>query len=403
MKILQVCNKIPYPLKDGGAIAVHHMARGLIEAGAHVDILAMNTSKHKVSRDSVTDYLKGIGVDVIELVDINTNISFTEVFANLIFTNLPYNAARFITKMFREKLYHMLVKAEYDFVQFEGLYLMPYADTVKKYSNARIVLRAHNLEHEIWQRNFENQSNFLKKAYLGILAKRLEKFECKYVNAYDILVPITNRDALRFNELGNSRSSYVCPFGFDFETNKKFDIQYDTKDIFYIGSLDWMPNQDGLGWFIKNIWQKILKLHPEIRFFIAGRNAPDWLIRFFTENNIDYMGEVDDAYGFMERKAIMVVPLFSGSGMRVKIIEAMAAGKVVVSTSVGAEGIDMKDGEHLIIADNEKEFMTGIEKLLANRKEYLHIAENAVNFVKTEYNNKKIIEGLYKFYMSNLS
>jgi glycosyltransferase involved in cell wall biosynthesis len=99
----------------------------------------------------------------------------------------------------------------------------------------------------------------------------------------------------------------------------------------------------------------------------------------------------------------MVVPLFSGSGMRVKIIEAMAAGKVVVSTSVGAEGIDMKDGEHLIIADNEKEFMTGIEKLLANRKEYLHIAENAVNFVKTEYNNKKIIEGLYKFYMSNLS
>ena len=403
MKILLVCNKIPYPLKDGGAIATHHMAKGLIEAGAHVDMLAMNTSKHKSSKESVKDHLNSIGVDVVELVDTNTNISFTEVLKNLIFSNLPYNAVRFITKRFREKMYRMLVEAEYDLVQFEGLYLMPYADTVKQYSNARIVLRAHNLEHEIWQRNFENQLNIFKKTYLGILAKRLEKFEGKYINRYDILVPITNQDALKFNEIGNNKSSYVCPFGFDFDMITPSDIQHDTKDIFYIGSLDWMPNQDGLVWFVNNIWQKILKQHPKIRFFVAGRNAPPWLVRLFTEYHIDYMGEVDDAYTFVERKAIMVVPLFSGSGMRVKIIEAMAAGKVVITTSVGAEGIDLKDGEHLIIADDEKEFLSGIKNLLANRKEYLHIAKNAINFVKTAYNNKMIVAGLFEFYKSNLS
>jgi glycosyltransferase involved in cell wall biosynthesis len=115
------------------------------------------------------------------------------------------------------------------------------------------------------------------------------------------------------------------------------------------------------------------------------------------------MGEVDDAFSFMENKAIMVVPLFSGSGMRVKIIEAMAEGKVVITTQVGAEGIDLKNGVHLIIANDDKEFLSGIEKLLLNQQEYLHIAKNAVKFVKAEYDNKMIVAGLYDFYKSSLS
>jgi glycosyltransferase involved in cell wall biosynthesis len=99
----------------------------------------------------------------------------------------------------------------------------------------------------------------------------------------------------------------------------------------------------------------------------------------------------------------MVVPLFSGSGMRIKIIEAMAAGKVVITTSVGAEGIDMNSGEHLIVADNERDFLSGILKLLSNPDEYLQIAKNALNFVKTGYNNSYIIAGLFEFYKSNVS
>lgn len=403
MNILQVCNKIPYPLKDGGAIATHHMAKGLIESGAQVDILAMNTSKYKVSEESAKDYLSGLGIGNIELVDTNTNISFIDILKNLLFSHLPYNAVRFITKRFTDKLHEMLVSRRYDLVQFEGLYLMPYAATVKKYSDARIVLRAHNIEHEIWQRNFENQPGFLKRRYLGILAGRLRQFECKYVNRYDMLVPISNRDALKFDEMGNYKSSYVCPFGFDFDISTPTDFQHESKDIFYIGSLDWLPNQEGLVWFIKNIWQGIQEMHTDVRFYVAGRNAPSWLVRLFSDFRVDYKGEVDDACSFMASKAIMVVPLFSGSGMRVKIIEAMAAGKAVVTTSVGAEGIDLKDGVHLVIADNEKEFISGIEKLLLNQDEYLDIAKNAVKFVKAGYNNKLIVAGLYEFYMSNLS
>ncbi len=403
MNILQVCNKIPYPLKDGGAIATHHMAKGLIEAGANLDILAMFTSKSKVDKSSVKNYLNSVGVHVVELVETNTDVSLAEVLKNLMFSDLPYNAVRFITKRFRIKLQEMLINGNYDLVQFEGLYLMPYADTVKKFSDARIVLRAHNIEYEIWQRNYKTQQNLLKRAYFRILARRLQKFELNYVNRYDFLVPITKRDERKFNEMGNSRMSYVCPFGFDFGLIAPSKFLHETKDVFYIGSLDWLPNQEGLEWFIKDVWQKILKRHPGIKFFVAGRNAPPRIVRLCSEYHVDYLGEVDDAYRFMESKAIMVVPLFSGSGMRVKIIEAMAAGKVVITTSTGAEGIELKNGEHLIIADDAKEFVSGIENLLSNHDDYLHIVKNAINFVRTGYNNKMFVTGLFEFYRSNLS
>jgi glycosyltransferase involved in cell wall biosynthesis len=403
MKILQVCNKIPYPLKDGGVIATHHMAKGLIEAGAHVDIVAMNTSKHKVDESYVKYYLKNLGVGLVELVNVNTDIRFTSLVKNILFSDLPYNAVRFITKEFRLKLQELLTRGNYDLIQFEGLYLMPYADTIRNHSKARIALRAHNIEHEIWQRNSGNQKGFIKRTYLKMLAGRLEKFEHKYVNAYDFLIPITSRDARKFDEMGNNRATYVCPFGFDFNVTAQSDLQEVSMDIFYIGSLDWLPNQDGLAWFVENVWDEISESHPEIRFFVAGRNAPYGLIRLFSEHHVSYMGEVDDAFSFMKNKAIMVVPLFSGSGMRIKIIEAMAAGKVVITTSVGAEGIELKSGEHLIVADNERDFLSGILKLLSDRNEYLQIAKNALNFVKTGYNNSYIIAGLFEFYKSNVS
>ncbi|MBN2213086.1 MAG: glycosyltransferase family 4 protein [Bacteroidales bacterium] len=403
MKILMVSNKIPYPLKDGGVMATHHMAKGLIDAGAHIDLLAMNTSKHKVKESTVKKYLIDMGIGLAEFVDTNTDISFIRMVSNLLFSGLPYNAVRFITKKFRIRLQEMLIKGKYDLIQFEGLYLMPYADTIRKYSKARIAFRAHNIEHEIWQRNSRNQSGIVKRYYSGILARRLEKFESGYMNEYDLMVPITSRDAMKFNEMGNNRFTYVCPFGFDFNMPANTEFRKETKDIFYIGSLDWLPNQEGLFWFIRNVWEKILVMHPEVHFFVAGRNAPSRLRRFFSEHHVDFMGEVDDASRFMENKAIMVVPLFSGSGMRVKIIEAMAAGKVVITTSLGAEGIDPENGKQLVIADNENDFASGIIKLLSNRDDYLYIAKNAINFIKTRYDNSTIIAGLFEFYKSKLS
>jgi len=114
------------------------------------------------------------------------------------------------------------------------------------------------------------------------------------------------------------------------------------------------------------------------------------------------LGEVDDAYTFMKAKAIMVVPLFSGSGMRVKIVEAMYKGKAVITTTIGAEGLDVKHGENIIIADRAEDFVDGIIKLLNNKNYYLQIVKNAQNFVKQNFNNKIVVRKLIKFYKEHI-
>lgn len=402
MKILQVCNKIPYPLKDGGAIAIHHLSKGFINAGNRVNLLVMNTSKHRTDGDSVKTYYDEMGAGVVELVDINTEISLIKVVINLLFSRLPYNAARFISNRFAEKLKDLLLGNDYDLVQFEGLYLMPYMKIVRKYSDARIAFRAHNVEHEIWHDSSLGRTGLLKKTYLKILARRIEKFEYHYINSYDYLIPISDRDALKFKMMGNSKPCFVCPFGFDFDTRPVAQAPLKERNLFYIGSLDWLPNQEGLVWFIKHVWKNILAVYPGLKFFVAGRNAPGWLANLSRQYQVEFLGEVADAFSFMSDKALMVVPLFSGSGMRVKIVEAMAAGKVVISTAKGAEGIGLKNGSHIILADDAEGFVSAVSKMQSDENEYLQIAENAVKFVREKLNNNSISSRLAEFYKKQL-
>ncbi|MCK5079017.1 MAG: glycosyltransferase, partial [Bacteroidales bacterium] len=133
------------------------------------------------------------------------------------------------------------------------------------------------------------------------------------------------------------------------------------------------------------------------KFYIAGRNAPD-SIRNISEPNVVFLGEVDDAYAFMESKAVMIVPLLSGSGMRIKIIEGMALGKSIVSTSIGAEGIAVSHDTDIIIADDTRNYTAGIESLLDNFDKFEAIGRNAVKFVEENYDNLSISKALAAFY-----
>jgi glycosyltransferase involved in cell wall biosynthesis len=401
MKILQLCNKFPYPPKDGGAIAIYNLTEGLSRDGHHVTLLAMNTKKHFVVLDKAVAVIKDVAE--LEYVNINTNINLVKAVINFIFSGLPYNAERFITKRFAKKIISILQRKEFDIVQLEGLYLTPYIKIIRQYSAAKISLRTHNIEHEIWKGIAFNEKNIIKKKYLQVLAGRIEKFEKDSLNTYDLLVPITKKDAEKLNSLGNKKPLRVIPSGFNTEKINPAVSKVNLRSLFFIGSLDWIPNQEGLLWFIEKVWLKILVKNPEVEFYIAGRNAPEWLRnRISKYERIVFLGEVEDAYEYMDDKAIMIVPLFSGSGMRVKIVEGMALGKVIVSTSTGAEGIDITHDENIIIADTETDFEKEILNLLDNKSFFTKIGENARKFVIENMDNKKITAELAEFYKSNL-
>jgi glycosyltransferase involved in cell wall biosynthesis len=359
----------------------------------------MNTKKHHINIEDIPENLK----DRInfELVEVEARITFGGLLSNLLLSDLPYNAARFINKNFSRKLAQILKEKQFDLIQLEGLYLCPYIPEIRNHSKALIAYRAHNVEHEIWERTAKVTPGF-KRFYLQLLAKRIKRFEHRYINSYDVLVPITDRDGDILDAMGNRKPRQTSQTGIDMGSlvPKAENLEYPS--VFHIGALDWAPNQEGLLWFLDQCWLKLQHKYPGLKFYLAGRNAPDWLQTKIQYKNVVFMGEIEDAYSFMNSKAIMVVPLLSGSGMRVKIIEGLALGKAIVSTSIGAEGIAVENRKQVIIADEVESFINAISEIIDNRQLYDQLCKNAVDFIHEKFDNLSIAETLTDFYKQHL-
>ena len=399
MKILQVTNKVPYPVKDGGAIACMNLARGFSLLGHKVTILAMNTVKHYITLSEIPESVKELAE--FKLVNVPARISPVSALLNLMFSKKPYNATRFISKTFAAELKKVLQENEFDVIQLEGLYVCPYISVIRENSKARIIYRAHNIEHEIWSRTAIMAHGF-EKWYLKNLSKRIKQFEIQTLNKYDLLVPITGRDGAILNKLGNKKPSHVSQTGIDSSVlipNSK-NLKHPT--LFHIGSLEWSPNQEGLIWFFENCWDAIREKYPDLQFFIAGRNAPAWFQKMMNLPNVVFKGEVADAYEFINSKSIMVVPLFSGSGMRIKIIEGMALGKPIVTTAIGTEGISTTSGLNIVVTEDADGFVQSISDLIENREYFDKISKNAIEYIHENFDNLSSAGALTEFYKNHI-
>ena len=399
MKILQVTNKVPYPVKDGGAIACMNLARGFSLLGHDVTILAMNTVKHHITLTEIPESVKELAE--FKLVNVPAKISPVSALLNLLFSRKPYNATRFISNDFSIELKKVLQENEFDVIQLEGLYVCPYIPVIREHSKALVIYRAHNIEHEIWSRTAV-MAHGLEKWYLKDLSRRIKHFEVQILNKYDLLVPITGRDGAILNKLGNKKPMHVSQTGIDSSVlipNSK-NLKHPT--LFHIGSLEWSPNQEGLIWFFENCWDAIREKYPDLQFFIAGRNAPPWFQKMINLPNVVFKGEVVDAYEFMNSKSIMVVPLFSGSGMRIKIIEGMALGKPIVTTSVGTEGISTTSGVNIVITEDAAGFVESISRLIEDREFFNKIGKNAIEYIHENFDNLSSAGALIEFYKKHI-
>ena len=394
MRILQVANKFPYPARDGGSIATLSLARSFAALGQDVTVLAINTSKHYTDPTTLPADLS----EAIRFlsVKVDTSIKLWRLALNFLFSSLPFNAERFIDGNFEAALTGLLKKEEFDIIQLEGLYLAPYLTSIRRFSKARVIMRAHNIEHEIWERSV-SQRKGARRFYVSNLAKRIRRMELDYLNAYDAILPITSRDAEKLKELGCVLPCHVVPTGVNANALAPDHGSLEFPSVFHIGALDWMPNQEGLEWFFEHAWGIVNEKHPEVRFYLAGRNAPAHF-RNLTYPNVEFIGEVEDAYKFIRSKAVMIVPILSGSGMRIKIVEGMALGKPIVTTSIGTEGIDTTDGENIFIADDPDKFARQVCFLIENKQACMKTGENARKFVTDHYDNDTITSKLLTFY-----
>lgn len=400
MRILQITNKVPYPEKDGGAIACMNLLKGLSLSGHEVTLLAMSTLKHHIRLNELPGEIKKMAD--FRFIDVPAPITVKDAISNLLFSKLPYNAQRFLSSDFSNYLINLLKEKEFDVIQLEGLYVCPYIPLIQRHSKALVAYRAHNIEFEIWERSVKLAKG-IKKWYLKILSKRIKTFEKSWINSYDLLIPITHRDGEILDGMGNVKPKHVSQTGINTSELVPDRRGLEFPSLFHIGSLEWAPNQEGLIWFIENCWNNIHLNHPDLKFYVAGRNAPTWLIRKIEAPNVIFLGEIEDAYAFMNSKSIMVVPLLSGSGMRIKIIEGMALGKAIISTSIGTEGISTTSGKNIQIANSAREFIDVTTQLVTSKKHFDEIGENAVLFIHENFNNLAIAKKLSDFYCKYLA
>lgn len=390
MKILQLCTKVPVPAKDGGSLAIVAFIDLLLHGNNFVTILAANTPKHKVTIPDPTERVS------IYAVDVNTSLSPAALIINLCFSSMPYQVSRFQSIAFENKLKELLIRENYDIVQLEGPHMGIYLTLIRKYSSAKVILRAHNVEHLLWK-EIARDSRWLKKVYLQLMSQRFRKFETALFQNVDGIIPITEYDRGFLSSFSLPEKISVIPFYLAPENYIPKSSCWENS-IFYIGALDWIPNQKGLLWFMEKVWPKIKANSPEITFHVAGRNAPRWLKSVFSSENVYFYGETNDASDFMNRFRLMVSPVFSGSGVRVKILEGMALKKPIITTSKGAEGLNVTPGKELIIADEPETFYAGIVELLNNKQKQDSLGEKGRAFISKEFDKLALANKVEEFY-----
>lgn len=398
MKILQLCKKFPYPLKDGESIAVTYLSKALNDLGHEVTLLSMNTSKHYTDVDALPDAYDHY-VD-IHCTYIDNSVNIKDALLNL-FSKESYHVSRFVSQAFEDKLVELLTLETYDVIQLETLYLAPYVSLIKQHSEAVVAMRSHNVEFEIWERIAKNTTFLPKKWYLQHLTNKLKQYELDHLNDYDYLIAVSDRDLAKFKKLGYRNGAMASPIGLDIKNYVKVDRRgaKATLKVGFIGALDWVPNVEGLEWFLSEVWPTVMGEGKDIEFHVAGRHTPDTILAIDSPG-VFIHGEVPNAVDFMNGNDIMVVPLFSGSGMRVKILEGMALAKMIITTSLGKEGIHVSHGEQIMIADDASTFAETILGMAEDRDAIRTIGEQAYTFVKENYDHKVIAAQLVQKYQS---
>ncbi|MCI0523173.1 MAG: glycosyltransferase family 4 protein, partial [Bacteroidales bacterium] len=234
-------------------------------------------------------------------------------------------------------------------------------------------------------------------AYLKNLSRRIRKKELASARVFDAIVPISEPDFHWFRSVSSGNPVMLSETGAEV-TDMIKEYPPDEMNVGFIGALNWEPNIDGLRWFMKAVWPQVIRSHADARLFIAGRGASDETAVQMSVPNVIFMGEVDNARTFMESMTVLIAPLFAGSGLRIKIIEAMSLGKTVVVTPVAATGLPVTSGKELFIARDAVSFCNALTQALDSPETRRTTGEAARELVRRRYNNIVQTELMLKFY-----
>lgn len=355
MNILHLSNKPVFPQVDGGCVAMARLLQNLEMLFGTVDHIPVSTPKHPFHPEVYPQHIYLPVRDSQTFID--TSLRPVAALRALI-SGKNYNLERFYSETFAQMLQEVLSQKAYDLVVLESLFTCPYIKVIRQFSKARIVVRSHNAEFQLWEQQAKEASG-VKRMYLRSLASTLKREESVLLNSADHIWAITSEDAHSLAQIGVIVPITVIPVAMDIPEEAP---DYSCADFFHLGSLNWHPNQLAVQEITEVLWPAFRRNH-HAKLHIAGSFAGTGRPAFLTEDqSVQWHGFVEDASDFMRTNGILIAPVRTGSGIRIKLLEALAAGAPCITTRIGAMGI--VDPESVLhIAETTKDWITSMHTL----------------------------------------
>ena len=307
---------------------------------------------------------------------------YLELTGNL-FSKLPYFMQKYVSKEMFEAVKKLANGKDFDVIVCD--FLMPAVNMPEKIK-VPIILFQHNVEAMIWRRHFEVQKNPLKKKYLKNQWRKSFNYERAVCRKFDFVIAVSKEDADTMRNEYAVENVADVPTGVDTEFFRpSLAVEKDSFNLIFTGSMDWLPNEDGMLYFAREIFPRIRQQEPEATLSIIGRSPTPAVRRLGEDPAIEVTGRVDDVRPHVAAGSVYVVPLRIGGGTRLKIFEAMSMGKAVVSTTVGAEGLPVTHGADIFIADDPAGFADAVVRLIRNDRERQELEAAARRLVVEQY------------------
>jgi len=406
MKILWLSHLIPYPPKGGVLQRSYNLLKELSKDN-DIHLVAfnqVNLLKHiypdmsvaiKESKKELSKYCSKI--HYFDIPCDKTTYGKKLLALKSIFTLAPYTVNWLKSKEAALYIESLSKTERYDLVHFDTLSLIPY----KKYFPSNVsVLDHHNIESHMMHRRAATENNILKKLYFHQEAIKIRHYERKKCPEFNLHITCSSLDSKRLQELIPRIDVIDIPNGVDINYFKPDESVAKIPDsLIFTGGLDWYPNRRAILFFIDEVWPILNKKVPNISVNIIGKNPPEKLIEISAhDKRVKLYGFVDDIRGYMNTSQVYVCPIDDGGGTKLKILDALAMAKSIVSNPIACEGIDVTNNDNVLFAQTPEEYVQQITHLFAKPSEIKRIGKNARNLIVSKYSYDIIGEDFRKIY-----
>ncbi|MBO6522721.1 MAG: glycosyltransferase family 4 protein [Balneolaceae bacterium] len=389
MKILQITPRLPFPTTDGGAVYIFNTTKFLAELGHEITLASFISNKHAQDEGGISEYAKVHTIDG----------QFSPYgFLAALKSSILRKPITITHRMNRKLMCTVLkeINTAPDIILLEGLHTAEFFDDVRlKFPDIPIILRQSNVEYLLLVRNAKTNSNPFIKLFLLDQARLMKKYELAAMSKADAVTAISSYDKAVYLDDLPELDCFVSPAGSEiYPFAKKNRKQL---SLLAISNWRWSPNLEGIKWFLEEIWPLVISQHPKVHLDIVGEGLPKELLKKHGSYNIQYHGFVKDLEPYRHSATLFIAPLLSGSGMKLKVIEGLASGLPLITTSIGAEGIDIQDKVHYMNADSAREFVDKISLVLTDIALQKKLSENAIQVIQQNYDWLSITKRLESF------